>query len=167
MKMSRRAKRMQQHYKRKKSNVGLNMVSLMDIFTILVFFLLVNSSDGEVLPTMKSVELPESVSEEKPRPTIVVMVTEKDILVQGRVVAPVEQILQDQPAATGLLQKFLTEQRLHSLQKTTAPGKKVEATIMGDREIPYRLLKKVMASCTESGFERISLAVLQKPLEKS
>jgi len=72
MKMSRRAVRMEKHHKRKRSALGINLVSLMDIFTILVFFLLVNSSDGEVLPTHKSVALPESVSEEQPRQTVVV-----------------------------------------------------------------------------------------------
>ena len=37
-----------------------------------------------------------------------------------------------------------------------------EVTIMGDRELPYSVLKKVMASCTEADYGKISLAVLQK-----
>ena len=48
-----RAKRMEKHHKRNKSTAALNLVSLMDIFTILVFFLLVNSSDVETLPSTK------------------------------------------------------------------------------------------------------------------
>ena len=83
MKMSRRAKRMERHHKRSKGTPGFNLVSLMDIFTILVFFLLVNSGEGEVLPSAKDVALPESISEQKPRQNIVVMVTDKEILVQG------------------------------------------------------------------------------------
>ena len=52
MNMSRRAKRMQMHHARRKDrNAALNMVSLMDIFTILVFFLLVNATSSEVLPS--------------------------------------------------------------------------------------------------------------------
>ena len=41
-----------------------------------------------------------------------------------------------------------------------------EVTIMGDKDIPYRLLKKVMATCTESDYGQISLAVLQKSSDK-
>ena len=38
-----------------------------------------------------------------------------------------------------------------------------EVTIMGDKDIPYRLLKKVMADVyTDSDYGQISLAVLQK-----
>ena len=58
---SARAKRMEKHHKRHGKNVGLNLVSLMDIFTILVFFLLVNSSDVETLPNAKDLQLPESI----------------------------------------------------------------------------------------------------------
>lgn len=163
MKRSRRARRMERQHKRSGERHAINLVSLMDIFTILVFFLLVNSSDGEVLPTLKSVELPESVAEQKPRETVVVMVTARDILVQGEVVASVAQLL-DEPAATSpALQQALEAIGRRTLRRqAVAEHASREATVMGDRKIPYRLLKKVMASCTAAGYGRISLAVLQK-----
>jgi biopolymer transport protein ExbD len=162
---SRRAQRMERQHKRAGRATGINLVSLMDIFTILVFFLLVNSSDGEVLPTHKSVELPESVSEEIPRQTLVIMITATDIMIHGKVITSIESLLGDSDNAPGLLQTAL--QSTDTRTKDTG-GKPVrrEATIMGDKEIPYRILKKVMASCTEVGFARISLAVLQKPLKE-
>jgi len=162
MKMSRRTKRMERQHKRSGGRVGLNLVSLMDIFTILVFFLLVNSSDGEVLPTLKSVELPESVSEEEARDTVVIMVSAADVRVQGRIVASIDDLLQaDGNTPSALLQALKTANPIE--QGSDAPRR--EATIMGDRSIEYRLLRQVMASCTEAGFSRVSLAVLQKPLE--
>ena len=168
MTISNRAKRMDRHHKRGHRSVALNLVSLMDIFTILVFFLLVNSSDGEVLPTLKSVELPESISEEKPRETVVVMVSGEDILVHGKVVASVKQLLQQPQSTSPQLRQALDEINSRALRAATHDdASRREATIMGDREIPYRLLKKVMATCTEAGFGRISLAVLQKPLQES
>ncbi|UCC57099.1 MAG: biopolymer transporter ExbD [Gammaproteobacteria bacterium] len=168
MKMSRRARRMERHHKRTGGRSAINLVSLMDIFTILVFFLLVNSSNGEVLPTLKSVELPESVAEEKPRETVVVMVTGEDILVHGKVVASIEQVLEQPEPISPQLRHALDAVNGRVLRAST-PGDMThrEVTIMGDREIPYRLLKKVMATCTEAGFGRISLAVLQKPLQES
>ena len=76
MQMSRRALRMERHHKRtKRSGSGLNLVSMMDIFTILVFFLLVSSGETEVLPNPKDIQLPESAALERARETVVVMVT--------------------------------------------------------------------------------------------
>ena len=67
---------MDRRHSRGRKMPGFNIISLMDIFTILVFFLLVNSSDVEVLPSAKSIQLPESIAAEKPRETLVVMVPE-------------------------------------------------------------------------------------------
>jgi biopolymer transport protein ExbD len=168
MKQSRRARRMQRNHSRHKRTPAFSLVSLMDIFTILVFFLLVNSSDGEVLPSTKSVELPESVAEQKPRQNIVVMVTEQDILVQGKRIARVADLQGNSRQPVDMLKVALeTHNKRHVLDR--APGGKAvpEVTIMGGKQIPYRLLKKVMAACTEAGFGKISLAVLQKAAEES
>jgi biopolymer transport protein ExbD len=168
MKMSRRAKRMERHHKRSKGAPAFNLVSLMDIFTILVFFLLVNSGEGEVLPSTKGVALPESISEQKPRQNIVVMVTDKEILVQGNRVLRVSNIPDSGKLTIMPLKYALEAQNKHRVIKT--PDNKTvppEVTIMGGKEIPYQLLKKVMATCTEAGFGKISLAVLQKPPQES
>jgi len=157
---------MEKHHKRAGRNTGINLVSLMDIFTILVFFLLVNSSDGEVLPSHKSVELPESVSEEIPRQTLVIMVTESDILIHGKIITSIEAILDDDNASTLLMSALQeTQTDIRPVTGNNSPVRR-EATIMGDKQVPYKILKKVMATCTEAGFARISLAVLQKPIEE-
>ena len=167
MKMSRRALRMEKHHKRKRSALGINLVSLMDIFTILVFFLLVNSSDGEVLPSTKSVVLPESVSEEQPRQTVVIMINPDNVLLYGEVIAPVDAVMKSKGATFAPLKVALANELAKALEKQTGEKPaKVEATIMGDKTIPFSLLKKVMATCTQAGFHRVSLAVLQKPQEE-
>jgi len=165
---SRRADRMNRHHKRAGRNTGINLVSLMDIFTILVFFLLVNSSDGEVLPTQKSVKLPESVAEEQPRMALVVMINDTDIMIHGKVITSTEAVLTAGSESPDLLKTAL-QAELGKAARQDKNGKPLrhEATIMGDRDIPYKVLKQVMASCTEAGFSRISLAVLQKPLQES
>jgi biopolymer transport protein ExbD len=166
MKQSRRAKRMERHHKRNKGTPTFNLVSLMDIFTILVFFLLVNSGEGEVLPSTRSVELPESVSEQKPEQNVVVMVTGKDILVQGTAITTVADVDSKNRAAIDSLRTALLEQqkaRILDSDRNVAPA----VTIMGTKQTPYRLLKQVMATCTEVGYGRISLAVLQKQAQES
>lgn len=162
MNTSKRAKRMRHHYRRSKGMPAFNMISLMDIFTILVFFLLVNSSEVEVLPNAKAIELPESVAEIKPRESLVVMVTDHDILVQGRRVVSIAEASKAKGSDLTVLKTMLMAE--FNAQGTASDQKPLarEVTIMGDKAISYQLLKKVMLSCTRAGFSRISLSVLQK-----
>jgi biopolymer transport protein ExbD len=164
---SARAKRMEKHHARHKKTVGLNLVSLMDIFTILVFFLLVNSSDVETLPNTKDLELPESIAEEKAKETVVILIGREDILVQGTPVARIDEVMAIKGNDIPALREALLSQNDRVLRreaKDDIVGR--EVTIMGDKDIPYRLLKKVMATCTQSDYGQISLAVLQKSSEK-
>jgi len=158
---------MDKHHLRNKRSVGLNLVSLMDIFTILVFFLLVNSSDVETLPNTKELQLPESIAEQKAKETVVILIGEQDLIVQGVPVAKIADIMRLKGNDIPELRQALKSQNDRVLRRAAADdiaGR--EVTIMGDKEIPYRLLKKVMATCTESDYGQISLAVLQKSSEK-
>jgi len=158
-----RAKRMEKHHKRNKGAGQLNLVSLMDIFTILVFFLLVNSSDVQTLPNAKELQLPESIAEEKAKETVVIMIGETDLIVQGTVVAKIADIMATVGNDIPELREALLSQNDRVLRREAQEDiASREVTIMGDKDIPYRLLKKVMATCTESDYGQISLAVLQK-----
>ncbi len=161
MKMSRRAKRMARHHKRLKVP-GLNLVSLMDIFTILVFFLLVNSSTAVQLPGTKDLKLPLSSAEKKPEETLTLMITTKDLLVQGRKVASVDEILASKDDTIPALAEELKFQARKRLVAGAEEKEGRHITIMGDKNVPYRLLKKIMATCTEADYRNIALAVSQK-----
>lgn len=160
MQASRRAQRMERHHKRARATAALSLVSLMDIFTILVFFLLVHSSDVENLPSTKSIKLPESTAEKEPKQTVVVTVNDQDILVQGRRVASVAEALNGAGDSIDGLRAELD----HQARRVLSPGElpRREVTIMGDKEIPYRLLKKIMVTCARASYDNISLAVLKK-----
>lgn len=168
MKMSRRAKRMERHHKRTRRQASLNMVSLMDIFTILVFFLLVSSSTVNDLPNSKEIKLPESIAEKLPKETVVILVSSKDIVVQGRKIAEVAAVNRANLPEIFSLKKELERISKRQIVATTPDGKPVprEVTIMGDKEIPYELLKKIMFTCTRANYTNISLAVLRKNVEK-
>jgi biopolymer transport protein ExbD len=164
---SARAKRMEKHHKRNKGAGALNLVSLMDIFTILVFFLLVNSSDVQTLPNAKDMKLPESIAEKKPEETVTILVGRTDILVQGTPVAKIEEVMAIKGNDIPALREALLSQNDRVLRREARDdiaGR--EVTIMGDKDIPYRLLKKIMATCTNSDYGQISLAVLQKSSDK-
>ncbi len=158
MKMSRRAKRMQRHHKRSKGGASINLVSLMDIFTILVFFLLVNSSDVQNLPSTKDIQLPKSVAEQRPKETIFILISDTDLLVQGRPIARVQDILSNSDNMIPALKKELEYQASRSNIPAEKEARR-EITIMGDKNIPYRLLKKIMITCNSVNYNNISLAV--------
>lgn len=164
MKFMGRAARMERHHKRHKAGAAINLVSMMDIFTILVFFLLVNSSEVEVLPNAKEITLPDSIAEEKARESVIVLLTDTQVLVQGRPVADVAAVNAASDLIIPELKAALEEQTSRTLLAATGDDAVAdrEVTIMGDREIPYSLLKKVMATCTAADYGRLSLAVLQK-----
>ncbi len=164
---SARAKRMDKHHARNSRSGALNLVSLMDIFTILVFFLLVSSSEVETLPKSDNLQLPESIAEQKAKETVVILIGEVDILVQGKTVAKVADVLKQKGNDIPALREALQSQNDRVLRRAAQDdiaGR--EVTIMGDKETPYRVLKKVMATCTGADYGQISLAVLQKSSEK-
>lgn len=162
-----RAKRMDRRHKRYKDSKGLNLVSLMDIFTILVFFLLVNSSEVEVLPNARDVQLPESIAEEKAEETVVILVSESEILVQGTPVVTIEEVMAQKENIIEPLKAALQSQNDRVLRKTAEEDiAQRQVTIMGDRDISYSLLKRVMRTCSDADYGRISLAVLQKPSDQ-
>ena len=157
---------MERHQGRRRP-ATLYLVSMMDIFTILVFFLLVNSSDVQDVPSTRQVRLPESVAERKPRETVVVMVTRDDILVQGNAVASIAEVNEASGLVIEPLKRALEAIAGRALAVLQEPGgSRGEVTVMGDRAIPYEVLKKVMATCTEAGYGQVSLAVLQKAVRE-
>ena len=163
-----RSKRMSRHHKRLNRSSSLNLVSLMDIFTILVFFLLVNSSDVEVLESNKDIKLPDSVAEQKPESTIVVMVNNTDLIVQGKKIASVEDIMQSSELGIAALSEELAYQaakRPELDEKEQEKGRAV--TIMGDKSVPYQLLKRVMSTCSQADYRDISLAVNKLELDEA
>lgn len=157
MKMSRRAKRMDKQHKRRGGAAGLNLVALMDIFTILVFFLLVNASG--IQPQGTRVTLPESTAEKVPAETILITVSNQDIVVQGRRVADVPTVL----AGSGLvIDELRRELEYHARRSRGGGDAERPVTILGDKEIPYKLLKRIMLTCTQTGYTQVSLAVTRK-----
>lgn len=160
MKESAKAKRLKRHQRRGKQQSKLNLVSLMDIFTILVFFLMVNSSsDVQVINPDKGIELPVSSADTPPDETLALTVTDQDIIVNGRSVLKRDALL----SFDGEIEPSLKKELDYQAQRagTPAPENGRPITIVADRELPYELLKKIMSTCVDAGYASISLAVSQ------
>jgi biopolymer transport protein TolR len=147
---------------RNTSSVDLNLVSLIDIFTILIFFLLFNMGVAEILPNSKSIKLPESTAEKLPRETVVVMVSQNDIIVDGRKVAAVADVIRSQGDLIPTLKAELDLLKSRQVIRAENEASTRAITIMGDKEIPYQLLRKVMVTCARADYTDVSFAVQKK-----
>lgn len=163
MKTSRRIARMSRN---RGKVTRLNLTSMMDVFTILLFFLMFHSGTSELLQEPKSVSLPDSVVESKPRETVVIVVGRDEVTVQGEVVARVADI----QAMPGQEVTQISE-RLAALRQnvigvsTQAVAESQEVTVLADKSVPFNVVKTIMSTCTGQGYSRISLAVIQKATE--
>ena len=160
MKNSRRMKRMSRN--KKKAQI-LPLTSLMDVFTILVFFLLFHSGSSEIIEAPKQIKLPDSTVEAKPRETVVIMVSPEDVLVQGKAVVSTTQLLDTNTGDVAEISDRLTHLERNIIGVSTkAAVESKEVTVLADKSIPFRALKRIMSTCTSSGYGKISLAVNQK-----
>lgn len=146
---------MRRHYSRMNRAGGLNLVSLMDIFTILVFFLMVNSSDVKVMQNNADVPLPVSTAKEAAVENLTVQVIGNSILVQGREVARLNTIEINDTDIPALSEELAYRRG----RWAEIPEQGLEITIMAGRETDYRLLRKIMQTCVDAQFRQVRLAV--------
>jgi biopolymer transport protein ExbD len=139
------------------------LVPFIDMMTILVVFLLVHTSDTEILPNTKNISIPLSVAETKPRPTVVVMVTRDTMYVNGRPIARVDEVMGSDAPVIEPLRAALREQADRILVEAAREDiVEREVTIMGDKTVPFRVLKRIMATCTDADYGKVSLAVIER-----
>ena len=147
---------------RNQSQLDLNLVSLIDIVTILIFFLLSSAAGVEILPSSKAVKLPQSISDKSPRETVVVVVSSADIVVDGRRVASVPEVMASPGDLIAPLKEELDLQAGRKVIRAEKRAQTQAVTIMGDKDIPYQLLRKVMYTAARANFSDMSFAVTRK-----
>ena len=162
MSTSGRARRMAQHHLRHRADAELNLIPLIDILSVMVAFLLVYSTEVEVIQNSKGIEIPQSIAEVAPKQSVVVMITKGDLFVQGERVASVADIRASQDPSVAALREALKRPLLVGREMTEKDLAQREITIMADKSLPYEVLKKVMSTCTEADYGKVSLAVIQK-----
>lgn len=161
MKNTRRLKRMA---RAKRNNVGgLNLTSLMDVFTILVLYLLVNQASVHIEEPPKEVELPDSIAETMPRETVVVMVSDTAVIIREVEVISIVDLLANKGGVIVPVRDVLMRLKDEAPSGTPeAEEKAKEVTIMAHRKLPFKVLKVLMSTSTSAGYTKISLAVNQK-----
>ena len=165
MNSSRRMRRMERSGRKDNKVAALSLVALIDMFTNLVFFLLVSQGVSVIQEPRKEIQLPDSYVEETPRSTVVIMVSDKWVLVEGVQLATVDEILTIKEDSVPAIRDRLAQIKRKVIgltEQTNAQSD--EVTILADKELPFKIMKKLMSTCASAGYSKISLAVNQKAL---
>lgn len=159
MKMSKRGLRKVRRARKSAAVASINLVSMIDIFVILVIYLLVNTAAVQIVGA-EQVDLPESIALEPPRENVSVILTKDDVLVDGQAVMKVADIKDDGPAVIPLLKRALENAAPRTPSQQQDPeADGGEVNILADKSVPYSLLKKIMTTCADAQFAKISLGV--------
>jgi len=161
MKQTRRQKLMARG-KRRGESTGMMLTSLMDIFTVLVLYLLVNQGDGVNLDPPPWVVLPDSAVDTVPRQSIVISLTQKDVLIQGEQVISIAEVKASPNAEIEAIRERILKIKDEASKHKDQIGVNTEVTIVADRAVPFNILKKVMSTSSNAGYGKISFAVNQK-----
>ena len=155
--------RIKRHRQRRHGANHFALIPFIDMMTILVVFLLAHTAEVDILPNTKNISIPQSLSDRKPSAAVVVLITKDSVYVDGQVVGSLNDVVADQGPFFAPLKAALVAQNarsLNSAQKTDIS--KREVTIMGDKSIPYSVLKKIMLTCSEAEYGKVSFAVVER-----
>jgi Biopolymer transport protein ExbD/TolR. len=154
--------------KRESSIVKLNITSMIDMFTLMVVFLLQNfSAQGQLVTPAQGLRLPKSSVEKLAKEALSVKISQKNIMVEdGIVIGPeaYQALLAQKDFMIEPLYKVLNKyceeaKKSAEMFKTEFSGK---ISIQGDVEIPYNILTRVMYTCGQSGYPNMNLVVYRK-----
>ena len=155
--------RIKRHRQRRHGANHFALIPFIDMMTILVVFLLAHTAEVDILPNTKNISIPQSLSDRKPSAAVVVMVTKDSLYVDGKPVGTVAQLVANPGPVFAPLKAALMAQSdliLRDAQKTDIS--KREVTIMGDRSTPYSVLKKIMLTCSDAEYGKVSFAVVER-----
>lgn len=139
-----------------------SLIPMIDMLTILVVYLLVHAADYEVLPNTKSIQIPQSMSETKPRETVTVLITKESLFVNGAEIASVATLRANSGAVIEPLKKVLVTEAGKRVLKDKDDPSSHEVTVLADKDLPYSFLKKILSTCTAAEYGKVSLAVLER-----
>jgi biopolymer transport protein ExbD len=157
---------------KKSTNADLLITPLVDMFVIIVLFLIANfSATGEILNMTKDVQLPSASHVKELDLAPVVMISSTDVIMNGVAVARVADLSREDYLAIPALEERLREEKKQTeeLHAAAADGRAFtgDVNIQGHKEIPFKVLKRVMFSCQNAGYQNINFAVLDSGAKES
>ncbi len=168
---------------KRSATASLSLTSMVDMFTILVVFLLMNfSSTGEIIYIPKDVKLPKASETKELKPAHVVSVTTDSITLERETVAKLDDV-KNMPKSEWLIPRLKERlaaafkdddvkatkdaaslrNNLPGAQKTDKPKEEQhKVTVQADRDMDFLTVKRIMFTVTEAGAQEINFAVQKK-----
>jgi biopolymer transport protein ExbD len=152
------------HSLRHREDAELNLIPLIDILSVMVAFLLVYTTNVEIVQNAKGIEIPQSTAEVLPKQSVVVMITKDQLFVQGELITSLDEV---RASGTPLIEPLRAVLDRPMLVENDAAARNAwlaahEITVLADKSLPYEVVRKVMATCTAAAYGKISLAVIEK-----
>lgn len=149
----------------KSTNADLNVTPLVDMFVILVLFLVANfSATGEILSMSKDIELPEASNTDELQLAPVVQVSKDQVIVSGTSVGRVDDLTREDYLNIPALEEKLRDMKkqfedLHNAANDSGSFKG-DVNIQADKKVQFRIIKRVMFSCAAAGYGNIAFATM-------
>ncbi len=142
----------------------LNLTSMIDMFTILVVFLLKSySAEGQLVTVSDVLTLPKASAEQKVEMKLEIVVNQDAVVVDGDPIVQVnDQLLSTGGSIPSLVARLDDHMEYTRQMKGTITEDEQKINIQGDVAIPVILVQRVMASCSEAGFSLQNLEVIKE-----
>jgi biopolymer transport protein ExbD len=151
---------------KKQGYASLMLTSLVDMFTIIVIFLLMNfSANGEVLYMSKDIKLPDAYHGAMLERAPVISVSADSVTFDGKLLLQTMDLEKGDVLNVPELEDALRdEKRRYEQIHANDPDHPFRGlvNVQADRRIPFKVIKRVMFACNQSGFGNISFAALSR-----
>jgi biopolymer transport protein ExbD len=153
---------------RRSTNADLNVVPMVDMMTMLVIFLLQQfSATGEILYMQRDIRLPDARHGQLIEVAPVVAVSAAQVVVSGQKVADVAELDRDPAAVIApLVEKLRDEKKrwdfIHQNDVDRDKNWKGEVNVQADVKVPFRVVRRVMASAAEAGYGNVNFATMEE-----
>jgi len=134
------------------------LTSLIDVMTILLIFLIKSFSvEGSLVTPSKDLELPLSSAKETPEAVMAIEITKSSIVIDGAVIAQIEHFAGNDTMVIPALKEWMDGRA----GNVTSNGPR-EVMIQSDRNVEFNVVKRVLYTCSQAGYENFSILVQEQ-----
>jgi len=159
--------------KRKMGIPELNITALLDMFTMLLIFLLINFSSATSvnMKTSGFITFPKSVSDKKPIDVLTIVADKYNIIVDGKIVAKHNNgaVSSNEMDDTGFeivplyeaLVKY-SDRTKFIAEKNKTVKSEGKVILQMDKDLPFSLLRQIMYTAGQAEYNEFKFVALQK-----
>ena len=162
---------MKRNGRRKDSSMNLNLTSMMDMFTIILVFLIFSfSSQDTNLKLDPDISLPESTAAIEFKWAINVNLTPTELKVEGNTIGKVKngkfggelKVDKEKKRVMALFNLLKKYKEIETQEKVNPTGDETVISFQSDKNLPYEIIELVMKTSAQAGYPNFRFVVLKK-----